>query len=95
MNTTTSELVVSRSVYKHDGNGEGRPYRYTNRELAQFVTSRTPERMSDLVGRRMVFDAGSPGTGRVVYNVTRIDNDGIWATMIENTVRELTAADVY
>lgn len=41
------------------------------------------------LGDSFVCDAGAPGMGRVVYYVTKIDEDGIWGYEIENTIREM------
>lgn len=36
----------------------------------------------------------APGTGRVVYVVTDVDEDGLWGVQIENSVRMLTPEEV-
>lgn len=45
-------------------------------------------------GDRTCVYAGSPGTGRIVYEITRIDETGVYAIEVANNTRELTIADV-
>lgn len=46
------------------------------------------------VGGDYVTFAGAPGTGKVVYRITKIDAHGIWGVEVSNTVRLLTWAEV-
>ena len=40
------------------------------------------------VGDQVVCDAGAPGIGRVIYKVTRLEDDGkLFAIELENTIR--------
>ena len=41
------------------------------------------------VGDKYVCWAGSPGIGKKVYSITRIDSDGIWGVLESDTMREL------
>lgn len=80
---TIETLMIGRISYK----GDGTEVRMSNRELAEFVTNHAPAKMSDLIGKRACFWAGAPGVGRHVWEVTRIDEEGIWGQTIKNTIR--------
>lgn len=98
MSTMTERVILSRTYYTYETrDGVDFPVQHvmTNRELARMVGGKTPARMNDLRGRRKSFDVAAPGTGRISYVITKVDESGVWGRMIENTVRELTAADVY
>lgn len=41
------------------------------------------------VGDIVTHFVAAPGTGRVVYRVTRIDDKGAWGVVVEDTVREM------
>jgi len=46
------------------------------------------------VGEEVTHSASAPGTGKVTYRITRIDEEGAWGFVIANSVRELTVAEV-
>ena len=46
------------------------------------------------VGEMVTCSVAAPGIGQNTYMVTRIDEGGVWAVLIESNVRELTIADV-
>ena len=52
----------------------------------------------DLVGRPLPYRtcafAGGPGTGRVVTEITRVDETGAYGYEVENTIRELQEWEV-
>lgn len=52
-------------------------------EIAQYV-----------VGDSYVTEAGAPGIGRTIYEITRIDSEGMWAKIVEDTVRILEPWEV-
>lgn len=93
MSKHTERLVIDRECFKYV-NGKPVEHVCTNRELAQRVGGKVPERMSDLVGRKMKFELSAPCTGYVVWVVTRVDRAGVWGTLVEDNSRELTVADV-
>ena len=81
-----SQLIHPRTVYRSSGS-ELVAERRSNRELAKFITRTPPARMSDLVGMRGCSFAGAPGTGRHIYEITRVDEDGVWGQTISDTIR--------
>lgn len=49
---------------------------------------------SFVVGQTVSYDAAAPGIGRVIYKVTRVDDNGrAYGVLIENTMREMTAKE--
>lgn len=46
------------------------------------------------VGEVFVADAGAPGTGHRSWKVTRIDAEGLWGIILEDTIRELEPWEV-
>ena len=46
------------------------------------------------VGERIVHEAGAPGIGRTIYIITRIDGDGVWGLVEEDTVRVMEPWEV-
>jgi len=46
------------------------------------------------VGDKVRHFVSAPGTGHVDYIITKMDEAGVWAIMIENTVRELQPWEV-
>ena len=38
------------------------------------------------VGDNIAFHAGAPGIGKVVYKITKINDDGVWGIETENTI---------
>ena len=46
------------------------------------------------VGDRLCHSVAAPGSGQVVYEITRIDATGVYARTVENTSRMLTLEDV-
>lgn len=49
---------------------------------------------NDPIGTELVHDVAAPGIGRITYVIAHIDKSGVYGVMTENTVRELTIADV-
>jgi NADPH-dependent curcumin reductase CurA len=45
------------------------------------------------VGDTVVVFAGAPGIGRIVYRVTRIDADGVFGFVVENSIEVLDPSD--
>lgn len=98
MSTMTERVILSRTYYTYetrDGVDYPVQHEMTNRELAREIGGKTPVRMNDLRGRRKTFDIAAPGTGRISYVITKVDESGVWGRLIETTARELTAAEVY
>jgi hypothetical protein len=79
------ELMIGRTIYR----GDGTEIHRSNRELATYICAQNslPARMSDLVGKRCKAFAGAPGVGHHTWEVTRVDEKGIWGRTIENTIR--------
>jgi hypothetical protein len=73
-------LVDARQHYVHDGDG------------GAFVDNR--HFAGHDVGDIITHDVAAPGTGRVVYRITRVDDRGAWGVVVSSTVRDLTAAEV-
>jgi len=74
-------LVDAREHFVLDGNGGGE--RVTN-----------PDYQHRQVGDLVVHSVAAPGTGLVTYRITRLDNEGAWGVVVNNSVRDLTRADV-
>lgn len=54
----------------------------------------TESRWSKKAGDKIVSFAAAPGCGRIVHQITRIDDTGIYGIEIENTIRELKPEEV-
>lgn len=65
------ELVLPRTVYS----GEGKPIDYSS-EIKRYK-----------VGDYFVSHAGAPGIGKSVHKITKIDQKGVWGTVVSNTIR--------
>jgi hypothetical protein len=46
------------------------------------------------VGETFTTYVGAPGTGCIVYRITRIDRHGMWGIVLSDTVRILDPAEV-
>lgn len=47
-----------------------------------------------VVGKAECIWAGAPGTGRILYLITRKDERGAWGIVLEDTIRELRPSEV-
>ncbi len=72
-------LVEPRTIYCQLTAEEGEP----NPHFRDFA-----------VGEIVRYGVAAPGIGSIAYRITRIDAEGAWGQVVENTVRELTAAEV-
>jgi len=45
------------------------------------------------VGNRITESSAAPGIGSITWEVTRIDERGIWGIVVENSIREMTPAE--
>lgn len=46
------------------------------------------------VGQLVTHSMAAPGTGHITYKVTRVDEQGAWGTVVEDTSRILTRREV-
>jgi len=67
------ELIVPRTYYHSDGNPEGALVKGT-RSMDGYYR-----------GRVLVFHVAAPGTGRLIQQVTKVDEEGAWGVTIEDT----------
>ena len=47
-----------------------------------------------IVGDEISMFAAAPGTGRMVYKITRMDESGVFGVITENTMRDLHPSEV-
>lgn len=66
-------------------NAEGREIEYD-----LYNTTKAHKKIGDI----LMHWAGAPGTGYVKYQITRIDDTGVYGIEIENTIRELDPSEV-
>jgi len=80
--------------YNHlDQNGHALPgHGHVCREIPYSIYQETVKNRK--VGDVIRSYAGAPGIGYVEHRITKIDETGVYAVEIENTVKELTADDV-
>jgi hypothetical protein len=75
------QLIYSPIVYDGEGNAK------LSESFYQAVRNY-------VVGGTVTQHAGAPGIGSVTYEITRIDQTGVYGKEIENTIRELTPEEV-
>ena len=73
------ELVLFPRTVWRSKSGTMVEHKHTNRELAERVGGPSPQRMSELVGRVACVFQAAPGGGHSLYEVTRVDAEGVWA----------------
>ena len=93
-NTITDVLVLLEQEPEGEGEEEVLVYpAQTYRHVTGSPDDRYVVSKNDLkgfyVGMKHVTWAAAPGTGRTVYRVTRIDDEGVWGVVEEDTVRIL------
>jgi hypothetical protein len=75
------ELVLPRKIlsYKDD-----QPFEIDNSdEISKYQ-----------IGDQLILYAGAPGIGQWQYKITKIDEKGLWAELLDCNVRELTPSEV-
>lgn len=81
----TDKLIYSRWTYRFENPEDEEPTRI---DESEYCSQYSP-------GDTYVTFAGAPGCGRTVYEVTRVDEDGIWGVVQSDTVRILTPGEVF
>jgi hypothetical protein len=87
----TEELIYPPTVYTYSRPGGGPPLEEPV-EIPYGCYADTMARSK--VGDPVVQHASAPGTGCVVYRITRMDATGVYGEEIFNNVRELTPEEV-
>lgn len=77
-----SILIQPRITYSFDDNENSIPE--DNSEILSTIK----------VGQTLTYTAAAPGTGKVTYRVTRIDEKGAHGFRVKNTIRELQPSEV-
>lgn len=80
------QLIYPPTVYAwHDGATEAREEPY---DLYHDTVK------NKRVGSRLVHEYAAPGRGYISYEITRIDETGVYGRVLENTLRQLELEDV-
>jgi hypothetical protein len=80
----TEKLLVPRIVYRYETPEAINPVKVDESRYCDTYE----------VGESRSWAVAAPGIGRIKYRVTRIDSEGVWGVMIEDTTRILDPSEV-